>query len=845
MKTEGTIINVMLDAARGTVAVTSRESECGKPIGALPKPTRKGYDFAGWYLEDELVDESYVPESDEDITLVAHWTKRVGKKKMTSLRKQRIAVAVLLATALLLIGALVFVNYIVTIYPVVDQYQTEDGSIGEETYYLRKKNGVYGMYRKDGTAVEQNDDGYYLADSGNQYSIDPETGKCDLFAAVDYDPAKGELLNHIVNRVLMFGQIKQDDIYSIKVSNSYGDYRFYRNENGDMKIEGFEDSMIEYNGEVFADLCVSCGYTLSKEKLDMDSPSAPKNADGSIDLAAYGLADRYDETGKLISPATYTITKARYEDNKCYASETVYTVKVGDATPAKNGYYAMLEGRDNAIYVLDPMLENATLQPIEALVTPRVSYPMSLTTAMRIQNFSLIRFDTFLGTEKLEDGNPHPIVMFSYVDLDSRTNTFYTTVPYTSDIELMAGYAIHDDTVSDMIMKFYDMQIIRCVELGLTADKMQKYGLDKNVHWLYFESSTGKDSDAAYIKNAMVVSPKTEKGTYYVASYLYDMIVEVDQHYFSFLELEQRNWYEQYFISQNIAYVDYMKMEINGKTYEFKMDNSLTYTYYFAADGKPTLVNLTKGTLHKNKSDGRYGFQPHGENKVYEIHYVDFENGTFKPSSDQTIYMVGDKELILETDASNMFVYCEQYNNPKNPENPHLLDYQIVHTYVDDKGQTKAETIYAIDNFRRFWIQDWYWLSLEGDVDPDDFERLTGMTVEEYIKAKGNDCYASITVNVEDMAKNFNHYTYKDENGNTVKLYDENNQRYIIYRFYRYSERKAMVTVEIVKDFDENGNPISDPTNVVGRFYVLSSYLDMMGEDLEKIINEERVKRDD
>ncbi len=844
MKTEGMIINVMLDAARGTVAVTSRETECGKPIGTLPKPTRKGYAFVGWYLGDELVDEGYVPQFQDDITLIARWEKRAGEKKMTSLRRQKIMVAILLTVAVLLIAALVLVNHIVTIYPVVDEYQTEDGSIAEQTYYLRKKNGAYGMYRKDGSAVDKNDDGYYLADSGNQYSVDPETGKCELFAAVDYDPTKGEILEHSVNRVLMFGQIKQSDVYSIEVSNAHGGYRIYRNEKGDVKIEGFEDSMIEYNGELYASLCVSCGYTLSKERLDLNSPNAPRNPDGSIDLAAYGLVDRYDENGKLISPATYTITKARFEGDKCYPSETSYTVIVGDATPAKNGYYAMLEGREGAIYVLDPMMEDATLQPLEALVTPRVTYPMPLTTIMRIQNFSLIHFDSFLGTENLEEGNPRPIVMFSYVPLDSRTDTLYTTTPYASEMEFMEGYAIHDETVSDMLMKFYELEILRCVSLGLTEEKMKQYGLDENVHWLYFESPMESNSDTSYIQNAMVISQKTEKGTYYVASYLYDMIVEIDQHYLSFLELEQKNWYEQYFISQNIAYVDYMKMEINGKTYEFTMDNSLTYTYYIASDGTPTLVNFTKGTLHKNKNDGRYGFQPMGENKVYDIHYVDFENGTFKAKSDQTIYMVGDKELILETDASNMFVYCEQYNNPNNPENPHQLDYQIVHTYVDDKGQTRAETINAIDNFRRFWIQDWYWLSLEGDVDPDDFEALTGMTVEDYIAAKGEDCYASVTVNIEDMAKSFNHYTYKDENGNTVKLYEENNQRYIIYRFYRYSERKAMVTVEIVENFDENGNPIPDPTKVVGRFYVLSSYLDMMGEDLEKIINEERVERD-
>ncbi len=846
MKTEGTIINVMFDAARGTVSTASRETETGKPIGALPKPTRKGYTFVGWYLGDQPVSDSFVPTSTEDVTLVAHWEKRAKDQKMTSLRKQKIAVAVLTIVALLMVGTLLLVNHIVTIYPVVDEYQAEDGSIGEHTYYLRKKNGIYGMYRKDGSALEQNSDGYYLADSGNQYSVNAETGEWALFAAVDYDPSKGEQLVHNVNRVLMFAQIRQNDIYSIKVTNEHGTYHFYRNESGKVQIEGFEDSMVQYDGELYAALCVSCGYTLSKEKLDLTSPEVPRLADGSVDLSAYGLAETVDADGNVVSPAVFTVTKARMEGGKYSPDESVtYTVKVGDATPSKSGYYAMLEGRDNAIYVLDPMLEEAALQPIEALVTPRVSYPMSMMAAARLYNFELIRFDSFLGTDNMEDGNPYPIVMFSYAELESRENTFFTITPYVTQMKLMEGYAIHDETVSDTAMNFYNMEILRCVELGLTEQKLIEYGLDKNVHWLSFDCLVDNSSDSL-ITNSMVISQKTEQGTYYVASYLYDMIVEVDQYYFSFLELEEKDWYEQYFIAQDIAYVDYMKMEINGKTYEFKLDNSLTYTYYIADNGTPTLVNLNKGSLQKNKTDGRYGFLPTGANKVYEIYYVDFEKGTFKlNASNQTVYMVGNKEMVLEADASNMFVYCPQYNNPNNPDNPHLLDYKIQHNFVNDKGQPMTEYINAIDNFRRFWIQDWYWLSLEGDVDPDDFQTLTGMTVDDYIAAKGNDCYATITVDVEDMAKSLNHYTYKDENGNTVKLYDENNSRYLIYRFYRYSERKAMVTVELVTEFDAQGNPISDPTNVLGRFYVLCSYLDMMGEDLEKVINEERVKRDD
>lgn len=39
----------------------------------LPIPTRKGYDFTGWFKNDELVDSNTIVDSENDITLVAKW----------------------------------------------------------------------------------------------------------------------------------------------------------------------------------------------------------------------------------------------------------------------------------------------------------------------------------------------------------------------------------------------------------------------------------------------------------------------------------------------------------------------------------------------------------------------------------------------------------------------------------------------------------------------------------------------------------------------------------------------------------------------------------------------------
>lgn len=56
----------------GEVDENSRIIEEGSPIGPLPTPTRTGYTFDGWYLNNTLIDQYYIP--DGDIELVAQWT---------------------------------------------------------------------------------------------------------------------------------------------------------------------------------------------------------------------------------------------------------------------------------------------------------------------------------------------------------------------------------------------------------------------------------------------------------------------------------------------------------------------------------------------------------------------------------------------------------------------------------------------------------------------------------------------------------------------------------------------------------------------------------------------------
>ena len=94
------------------------------------------------------------------------------------------------------------------------------------------------------------------------------------------------------------------------------------------------------------------------------------------------------------------------------------------------------------------------------------------------------------------------------------------------------------------------------------------------------------------------------------------------------------------------------------------------------------------------------------------------------------------------------------------------------------------------------------------------------------------------------MAKNTNLYTIlKSLDDGDLEIerqyWNEHNQRDIVVRFYRYADRKVMMTVELVER-DENGNLLQpDAKKTVGKFYVLTEVLEMIENDLSILLNPE------
>ena len=913
MKT-GTIINLIFDANRGSVSQLSREGVCGQPFGQLPTPTRRGYTFCGWYHGEVLVSADTVIETDEDIRLVARWEKAapVADKKRSMLKRQKIAIAVLAAVSVALIITFVIVAQLISVYSFYDTY-TVDGVEYSDKYLVKRHDGVYKLFDADGNLMETNgllDTVFIARKSGNQYKIDPDTGEHTLRATVDAEDgeyAAGSVL-------LLFPQLLSETIYSIDMKNEQGgDYTVYRTANG-VKIKNFEDSNLEFDQDLFAQLCFSCGYMIASRKMGANSPDPmiPRVEDGTIDYAVYGL-----DTPQAIYTVSGILYKKNADGTDLYQNgkyvidydangnpqpdpEKTYTIHIGDAILSGGGYYVRLEGRGSVYIVTTDYIADTVLQPIESLIVPRAVFPVSVTYHSMGKDFLLGRLPEWDKASELET-----LVSFTYSELDERINTMNSTRPYLTPADsVMSGYYINDNSAIAVFEAFHSIQCIGCRRIGITEESLKEFGLDKNVYYITyktFSGNTDENGEKLYATNEMFISQKTEQGTYYVAAVPFDMIVEVDQYYLAFLEWDYLKWYSEAFIFHNISYVRDMKFTFGGgkafglptdQTYEFTMDNYMSYAYYVNEKGELKAVDLSMGKIYfeggkniyktnrksydvaaivnldtvnvvSNKQviqdstlsdvvyvpETYYYVNSEGENVgvspnyttrtiVYEdghYYYVDESRNerirVYRSLGEPVYRYKNGMEATLGISAGGLLVSC----------NGQLLEYNISNSGMGDAGVEQYETITAADNYRKLHMKILQF-SLMGDVDPVEFETNMGMSVEDYL-ASGGSPIATISTHVEDYARVLNGYTYYDKDGSEIKLHQKNTSLYVEYKFYQYSGQKVLVTVELFEE-NENGEfvPATDD-GVVGKFYANKLTLSELLTSVQRVMNGELVDK--
>lgn len=778
----------------GSVPLARMTAVVGDRVGTLPKPTRRGYVFVGWYVDhpqrtadapdamlvraDSVVDESWLAdEAATGVVLVARWDRVNGKEqKKSSLKKQWRAAVALGVTVALLIAAFAIVQVVVDIY-------TYDDFDGVE-YTIKKDDGVYGLYR-DGVKCDVNDEGYYVTALGTLLKLDPASGEYEIYAVVDTTDTEVVGVNQ---RVLMFKQLTYDQsstndasrvIKSIAVRNAHGNFTVKRGSNNLFEVDGHPTAVLDT--QLFAQLSVGCGYTISMRRLE--NPLLLAN--GAVDYAEYGLASEkrqqmdeegnpmVDETGAPVLydyvPAGYTVTTMTGD---------TYSVTLGDATPTGTGYYARYEDRATIYILSSANIDAAVLGPVENLLTPMMVYPMGAGTFFQVSDFeyrSDIDHDGILRDLVLElsgfdldtvkpdeEGNYPPeaaekieevtaaledmkaeefatlydrifaarsklVTAFSFIDMDDRKDTLYSSIPYQMSTDYMAGYLPNSDNISSVLQTLQGMTYAGVVALAPTDDELDMYGLNDYAHEISF---IYKDADGQEYSNRFIVSEQTEDGLYYAYSDAFDQIVAFTAANAPYLEWEEIDWYEREYFMANIAHVQTIKLEGAGlpSPITFTLDNSAT----------------------------------------------DQSNGL---------------------SADKMVFYA----------NGERISYNL--TVTKPSGTVTTET--AEYNFRRFY-QALLTASVEGNADLDDVQK------EALRDTPDDECLLKLTVFAD------------DGKGTTMNH---------VYRFYRYTERKAYMTIEVL---DSPGAP-STPTAGQGNFYVLRSFCDKLIADANRFLNGEEI----
>ena len=133
------------------------------------------------------------------------------------------------------------------------------------------------------------------------------------------------------------------------------------------------------------------------------------------------------------------------------------------------------------------------------------------------------------------------------------------------------------------------------------------------------------------------------------------------------------------------------------------------------------------------------------------------------------------------------------------------LDYEVMLHTASGKDQLST----AADNFRKMY-QGLLYASVEGATD------LTEEEMAAFRATPDEECQLKLTI------------TAADPDGTT---------RYTIYRFYRYTNLKSYMTIELVDSPDDAG----DPRNGQGTFFVLSTFVEKLISDAERIVNGQEV----
>lgn len=225
-------------------------------------------------------------------------------------------------------------------------------------------------------------------------------------------------------------------------------------------------------------------------------------------------------------------------------------------------------------------------------------------------------------------------------------------------------------------------------------------------------------------------------------------------------------------------------------------------TYYPKTDKKLIFNEDTGRIMAYNRNKGTY----------QDIAQSECSIGVWNEGA---YYMLDNGRLVVVNEMTGEWGYLSVVQNSNYVANVfadgELLDYSL--PYVTETGKNSEKT--AMENFQQFY-KALLVASFEGMAELSDEDKAALSKLDDFsLDAENNPCELKITVLTTDLK------------GNT---------RDVVYRFYRISERKSYITVEVL---DEDGQSSSD--KAYGSFYVLHSFVQKIIEDAERVVGGEIV----
>lgn len=743
-----------------------------------------------------------------------------NKKRSLLKRRKRAIIFAVIAVALLAV-ALAFVLDYVNSITVTDVDGTD--------YFIRKKDGVYGLYDADDVLLGVDDVyGFYVTASGSLIKLDPETGEYELFAVVD---TEGNETYQVQSRLQMFPHIKKENILSIDVYNSYGSFSFCRM-NSKGVLDASSDFVLkqspstQFDQELFATFYVSAGYSLTLRKIQ--DPIVDQNGE----FSEYGLVSetRINADGEeyLYEPAYYIVTATDGSKHKVILGDAVIPdsfMSSNDIAITTGGYYAQYvdisgdtEVKRRAVYVLDAQ-STTLLCPVEDFITPMLSYPMNSNDFLQVENFTI--------SERIGDTDQYdPTVSFSYIDMSLRQDTMQESFPFVFHLG-MSGYTASTTMMMQCLQHIYDPGYVKVWKFQPTHEDLVEYGLyskttdeegkdqfsifaPQTISYKYVIRNQNTNAIEDKIHHLILISEKNENGNYYVYTIIntveegedgsesykykttYDMIVEISGETLDFLGWDTLSWINKQFIDDDICFVQDITIETPNYDVSFDLDNSQSdmtedmRTANLSVNAKDS-KGATMDTFGRWVETDKYGYTWYISAKDLQVY-----RGSVEMDISKEVGYYGKNKMGDSVRCRTGYIECADYKIEVSPD--------FVRKVYND-GKEEVWERYGTAIFRDFYetllftsIVDSYELSSEEKEalfnDPDAW-------------------LMTITINVDDSAI---------AGDNATKRTD-------VYKFYRLSSRKAYVTIN---------------DGEVG-FYVMSSRLDKIISDAQKFMALEQI----